>query len=188
MIVTLQSGQIIALALQLGGQAACVGTGLVFAQAAIGKLRNRDILPGVIANYRVLPAALVRPVTVLLAPVELVTAAALWLGSPVGVAVAIVLLLAFAGAMDVNIRRGRRHIDCGCGLSRLRQPLSRALVARNLVLAALLLPALAGGRPAATVADGLAVALAGVALYVLVLLGNALASLASSPLSAPRRS
>jgi hypothetical protein len=51
-------------------------------------------------------------------------------------------LLLFALAMGVNLRRGRRHIDCGCFQSALRQTLSWTLVARNVVLASLMAVAL----------------------------------------------
>ena len=45
------------------------------------------------------------------------------------------LLILFAVAMGINIRRGRRHIDCGCFQSALKQTLSWILVARNAGLA-----------------------------------------------------
>ena len=48
------------------------------------------------------------------------------------------LLLLFAAAMAINIVRGRRHIDCGCFQSALKQTLNWILVARNCGLAALL--------------------------------------------------
>ena len=48
------------------------------------------------------------------------------------------LLILFAVAMAINIRRGRRHIDCGCFQSALKQTLSWILVARNAALALLL--------------------------------------------------
>jgi hypothetical protein len=47
------------------------------------------------------------------------------------------LLLLFALAMGINLRRGRRHIDCGCFQNALKQTLSWALVMRNVVLALL---------------------------------------------------
>lgn len=43
-----------------------------------------------------------------------------------------VLILGYACAMAVNLRRGRRSIDCGCG--GVPMPLSKSLVVRNLVL------------------------------------------------------
>lgn len=169
------------------GYAGALGVGLVFAQAAIAKLRHRELLAGVIANYRLLPATLVAPAALLLAPTELVIAAGLLLGGqPPAALAAIVLLVIFAAAMGINIARGRRAIDCGCGRSHLRQPLSWLLVARNLVLAALLVPRLLPG--AAPTSTELAVALAsGLAVFVVVQLFNAIGALAASPLAAQRR-
>ena len=43
------------------------------------------------------------------------------------------LLLAYAAVMAINLVRGRRFIDCGCGGA--AQPLSLGLVLRNVVLA-----------------------------------------------------
>lgn len=43
-----------------------------------------------------------------------------------------VLILSYAVAMAINLFRGRRSIDCGCGGAPM--PLSKSLVIRNLVL------------------------------------------------------
>lgn len=43
-----------------------------------------------------------------------------------------VLILSYAVAMAINLFRGRRSIDCGCGGAPM--PLSKSLVVRNLVL------------------------------------------------------
>ncbi len=133
----------------LEGLAASIGVGLVFVTAAIGKLRHRHLLPGVIANYRLLPEPLVAGAALVLAPAELLIGAALLLGErSVAPAAAIALLLLFATAMAINIQRGRDHIDCGCGHAALRQQLGWPLVARNVVLAAMLLPRpIAAGTP-----------------------------------------
>lgn len=169
------------------GLAGAMGVGLVFLQAALAKLRHRDLLPGVIANYRLLPNALVGPAALLLAPTEFVVALGLLLGGQsLAAAAAIALLVIFATAMGINIARGRRQIDCGCGRSQLRQPLSWLLVVRNLLLAALLVPRVLPGT-APTYAD-LAIALAGgLAVFVIVQLFNAIGALAASPLAASRR-
>ncbi|GEN98526.1 hypothetical protein NSE01_03590 [Novosphingobium sediminis] len=169
------------------GLAGAMGVGLVFLQAAHAKLRHRELLAGVIANYRLLPAALVAPAALLLAPAELVIAIGLLLGgNMLAAGAAIMLLLIFAAAMGVNIARGRREIDCGCGRSQLRQPLSWLLVTRNIVLAALLVPQLFPAAPRTT-AD-LAIAFAGgLAVFVIVQLFNAIGALAASPLAAQRR-
>ncbi len=169
------------------GLAGAMGVGLVFLQAALAKLRHRELLAAVIANYRLLPAALVAPAAILLAPAEIAVAIGLLLGGQaLAAAAAITLLVIFAAAMGVNITRGRRAIDCGCGRSQLRQPLSWLLVSRNLVLAALLVPRLLPSE-VPTTAD-LAVALAGgLAFFVIVQLFNAIGALAASPLAASRR-
>ncbi len=168
-------------ALPLLGVAASVAVALLFAVAGIDKLRHRDLLPGVIANYRLLPDALVAPAAALLPGVELLVAAGLLLGfAPLAPMVAIALLLVFAAGMAINIGRGRRHIDCGCGHVGLRQQLGWSHVARNLVLATALLPALAAGRAHLGMADAALGAAAGVALYLLLLMFSALGALAAS--------
>jgi hypothetical protein len=169
------------------GLAGAMGVGLVFLQAAFAKLRHRELLSGVIANYRLLPSALVGPAALLLAPAELAVALGLLLGGQaLAATVAIALLVIFAAAMGINIIRGRREIDCGCGRSQLRQPLSWLLVVRNLVLAAILVPRV---LPGATPTESeLAIAFAGgLAVFVIVQLFNAIGALAASPLAASRR-
>ena len=79
-------------ALPLLGVAASVAVALLFAVAGIDKLRHRDLLPGVIANYRLLPDALVAPAAALLPGVELL--------------VAVGLLLGFAGVADHQFAPG----------------------------------------------------------------------------------
>ena len=169
------------LALPLLGVAASVAVALLFAVAGIDKLRHRDLLPGVIANYRLLPDALVAPAAALLPGVELLVAAGLLLGfAPLAPLVAIALLLVFAAAMAINIGRGRRHIDCGCGHVGLRQSLGWGQVVRNLVLATALLPALAAGRADLGMADAALGAAAGVALYLVLLMFSAVGALVAS--------
>lgn len=163
--------------LLIAGLAASVYVGLVFLAAAIAKLRHRDLLPGVIANYRLLPAALVAPAAMLLPPVELLVAVGLLAGNrPMAVASAMALLLVFAAAMTVNIRRGRRHIDCGCSHAGLRQQLGWPMVVRNLLMAAALGLRLAvPGNP--TPVDIALAAVAGTIFYLLTLMFNALKAL-----------
>lgn len=161
------------------GYVAAVCVGLVFVVAGVSKLRHRDLLPGVIANYRLLPEAAVAPAALLLPIAELLVGAALIAGESLFAPLsAIALLLIFAAAMAVNLRRGRSHIDCGCGRSHLRQPLSWALVVRNVALAAALLPRLAlGGWPAL---PQLAIALAaGASIFLFYLLFNTLRTLSA---------
>lgn len=113
---------------------------LVFLTAAYGKFRHWAVFQGVVANYRLLPQLLVAPLAYLLPPFEalLGTALLLGLGSPWAELGAAALLMLFAIAMGINVARGRRHIDCGCFQSTLKQSLSWKLVIRNLVLSLLL--------------------------------------------------
>jgi hypothetical protein len=143
---------------------------LVFATAVVGKVRHRHELAGVVANYRLLPERLAAPAAWAIVGLECMTALSLVSGALLagGAALAIVLLGGFALAMAVNLARGRREIDCGCFQSGLRQRLSAALVARNLILAACLTPLLAAGGTGATRlqwVDGLGAGLAAYALY-----------------------
>ena len=166
--------------------AASIGVGAIFLVAAIAKLRNRALLPGVIANYRLLPEMLVTPAAILLPITELGVGAALILGSrPLAPLLAMALLLVFAAAMAINIRRGRRHIDCGCGHAGLRQDLGWGMVARNLVLVALLALRLVGdgGLDASNIAVA---AMSGLALFVITMMFNALNALPGRQLGSSR--
>jgi hypothetical protein len=118
---------------------------LIFGAAALGKIAAWDELEGVVRNYRVLPSPLVLPVAWLLPPVELILAVGLLLSAtraPAALGM-LVLLLVFAGAIGVNVARGRTDIDCGCFHSSLKQSLSWWLVVRNIVLAGMALLAIA---------------------------------------------
>jgi uncharacterized membrane protein YphA (DoxX/SURF4 family) len=166
---------------QLLSSAALAGricAGLVFALAALDKMRHWRVLEGVIGNYRLLPSRLVRPAAYVLPPVELALAAALLSGIMIlpAAAAAMTLLLIFALAMAINIRRGRDFIDCGCHQSFLRQTLKPALVARNLLLTALLSVSLASPLmpPAGPATIGVA---AGLALFLLYLIANTVIAL-----------
>lgn len=138
---------------------------LLFASAAAHKLRDRSAFAGVLHAYRLVPAALVPAVAMAVAVLELLVAAALAGGHRLGPAGALALLGLYSLALAVNLARGRRTIDCGCGALGARQPISEWLLVRNALLAgaaAALLPPL-GARPLAwvdwlTVAGGVAVA------------------------------
>jgi hypothetical protein len=154
----------------------CVG--LVFMLAAVQKAMHWRILPGVVANYRMLPRWMVSPASALLPPVEMILSILLLsaLLRPWPVLAAMALLALFAGAMAINITRGRDQIDCGCGETFLRQTLNWTLVARNFVLAALLLPSLPMSAPI-SMSLALSSAAAGIGLFLLCLLLNILAAL-----------
>jgi hypothetical protein len=154
--------------------------GLAFLLAAIQKASHWRILPGVIANYRLLPAWAVAPAASLLPPIEVALAILLLSAQlrPWPVAAAIVLLALFAAAMAINLKRGLDHIDCGCGQSFLKQTLSWPLIWRNAGLMALLLPSLlpAHFMPMPIILTGVAT---GFGFFLLYLLFNTFAALPS---------
>jgi hypothetical protein len=144
--------------------------GLVFATAVAGKIRHRHELPGVVANYRLLPEGLAATAAWMIVSLECLAAlsllSGLWLAA--GATLAIVLLGGFALAMAINLARGRREIDCGCFQLGLRQRLSAGLVMRNVALAIFLVPLLTAAVASARTlqwVDGLGAGLAAFALY-----------------------
>jgi hypothetical protein len=108
----------------------------ILAIAAIHKLRDRATFEGQLAGYDLLPAGLIHPASRAIPLIEAAIALFLLARSEHASITATLLLLAYAGAMGLNLMRGRSDIDCGCGGADGRQVLHWALVLRNLVLAA----------------------------------------------------
>ena len=127
------------------GIALRLGLALVFARAALHKLRDPQGFALSFAGYRLLPETWVGPFARGVPLVECGVALALLLGSRIGVPAALALLGAYTLAIGLNLARGRRDIDCGCAGPAGGQPLSGALVLRNL---GLILLALLSGLPA----------------------------------------
>lgn len=154
----------------------CVG--LVFLTAAAQKVFHWRVLPGVIANYRLLPGWAVGPAASLLPPLEMILAVLLlsaWF-QPWPALAAMSLLVLFASAMAINLKRGRDTIDCGCGQTFLKQTLRWTLVWRNAGLAGLLLPSLLlpGSETLSGMLTGMA---AGLGFFLLYLALNIFAAL-----------
>jgi uncharacterized membrane protein len=134
----------------------------LFGAAALHKLRARQRWPAVVRQYRVLPEPLAAPVALLVPLIEVLAAAALlWPHTRAAGAVTVAaLLLAYAWALAINLRRGRRSIDCGCFGSQRRQGIAPWMLGRNLVLAALALALLlpTNGRALSAAEPSLALA------------------------------
>jgi hypothetical protein len=114
---------------------------LVLASGAASKLYDRWDFARAIEAYEILPERLV-PVFAMTWPLlELAAGVLLLPGATrgLGIVLALLVLLAASAAVVVNLARGRRMLDCGCGGLSGRQPVSWWLVVRNGVLAALLL-------------------------------------------------
>lgn len=142
---------------------------LVFLSAALGKARHHLAFQGVLANYRLLPDFAVVPLALTLPALEAAVGAALLCTPSAWPQLSAAgLLVVFALAMAINLMRGRRHIDCGCFQSALKQELSWTLVARNAVLTALLALPLAAGRASPSGMGALEGLLTGVVLFLLL--------------------
>lgn len=115
---------------------------LLFVTAGLHKLADLPSHRAQMADYRVLPQALLAPVSQVLPWVELAVGFG-WLvpvSRTAAASVAAFLLLVYALAMAVNLARGRHHVSCGCGTTTGGDSLiSPWLVGRNLALACLAL-------------------------------------------------
>lgn len=155
---------------------------LVFLFAAAHKLRApRDFL-ATLRGYGLVPESIAPALAVLVAGAELFAGAGLLVPATqrAGALAAIGLLGVYGASIAINLGRGRRDIDCGCGGPSARQPLSGWLVLRNACLAALGIAALlpSSGRPLELL-DGFTIAAAVGVLYLQYLASNLL--LASAP-------
>jgi hypothetical protein len=113
---------------------------LLFFSAALYKLRDLGYFAEILAAYELLPAG-VAPAARLLPLFELAVGAGLLSGGlrPTAAAAGAVLLLLYAAAIAINLRRGRNDLSCGCGGTYQRRPIAAWMVYRNLALAAALL-------------------------------------------------
>lgn len=108
---------------------------LLFATAAVHKLRDPRDFRTTLADYEILPPAFVGLGVGALVAAESVVAMMLLLigGATAGLA-SLALLALYSFAIGLNLLRGRRQIDCGCLGPAFRQPLSAGLILRNAIL------------------------------------------------------
>ncbi len=109
----------------------------IFAVALSHKGRAWPRFKAALAAYDIVPHLLVSPAALILAASEALALVLLLVWHPSGPPMAAVLLATYGVAIAVNVVRGRRHIDCGCGDEPV--PVSWALVLRNICLIALAL-------------------------------------------------
>ena len=122
--------------IDLGG-ASLLGT------AAVHKIRDFDGFAALFAAYEIAPARGSRTLAALVPAIELTAALALpWPATHRAAALAAAALIALYGAaIGLNLARGRRNLDCGCGDPRDRRPIAGWMVWRNALVAALLVAA-----------------------------------------------
>jgi len=119
--------------------ASAVAVAVLLASAASHKLRAPMRFARQVEDYGLLPASLVGPVARVLPVIEGIIAFALLVPAsrPVAALAATALILFYAGAIGINLWRGRRDIDCGCSGPGQMQPLRPVLLLRNAILAGL---------------------------------------------------
>jgi hypothetical protein len=124
---------------------------LLFASAGLHKLRDVRRFAEIFAAYGVATAVSRWRLSWMVPVLELAVAVGLLFeGARLYAALAgIVLLLAYASAIRINLRRGRRDLACGCGGPDERRPIALWMVWRNIFIALILVCALApwGTRP-----------------------------------------
>ncbi len=108
---------------------------IVFAASAATKFASIAEFTVALANYKLLPAAIVIPAAWIIPLLEACAALGFLFTATrtCAAATASALLVIFTAAIAINLARGRQ-IDCGCFGFGLRQTLNGWLVARNLVL------------------------------------------------------
>lgn len=111
---------------------------LLFASAAVHKLRDLPAFRVALEAYELLPGPLTRLGAPALVAAEFGTMVLLLspAARPWGFAAAGLLLAVYTAAIGVNLLRGRLGIDCGCFGPALRLELSAGLLARNALLLA----------------------------------------------------
>jgi len=154
---------------------------LLFASAAAHKLRDLARFDEIFSAYGMIPA-ISRLRISWAVPVAEISVAVGLAGIPTrpyAAILGILLLLGYAAAIAVNLRRGRRDLACGCGGPDERRPISAWMVWRNILIAVLLAGAFAPWTERAlTLTDGFTIVF-GVLTIALIylcadqLLGNA---------------
>jgi hypothetical protein len=122
------------------GALIAISFAVLFASAAVHKWRDLESFETAFAAYELLPQIPKRHLSWLVPLCESAVALGLLApGTRVICAVAgALLLLGYAGAIALNLHRGRRDIACGCGGPDQRRPIAGWMGWRNLVLALLL--------------------------------------------------
>jgi len=121
--------------------ASALAIAVLLASAATHKLRAPARFRKQLADYQLLPDALVRPIARMIPVAELMIAFALLVPAwrIYAALTAAGLMALYAAAIGINLWRGRRDIDCGCAGPDQAQPLRPVLLLRNSALVGLAL-------------------------------------------------
>jgi hypothetical protein len=110
---------------------------LLFASASAHKLRDLKRFDEIFSAYGLLTGVARLRMSWSVPVLELAVAGGLLFDEsrPYAATVGIVLLLTYAAAIAVNLRRGRRDLACGCGGPDERRPIAPWMVWRNILVA-----------------------------------------------------
>lgn len=149
----------------------------VFWLAALHKWRDGDVVRAGLADYQLLPDALVRLLPPTLALLEILLAVGLLIPAmaPLAALAAAFLLAGYTLVLATGLLLGREVRDCGCGGAGGNQPLKGWLVPRNLILTAMAVAVSlgeAGGRTDFYLAVPMALFMLGCYLAVEQLMAN----------------
>jgi hypothetical protein len=109
---------------------------VLFLNSAIHKVQDYRDFVSIISGYKLVPISTVWVLGGIVTFTEFLAVLGLLLTVPFLKYLAALLLVGYAIAIQVNVARGRTEIDCGCGGQ--SQPISQALVVRNVAIAILL--------------------------------------------------
>lgn len=107
--------------------------GYIFVLAGLHKCKAPAEFGTTLANYKILPESLARQGVYLVPVAEIMTGVALLIPAAATLAAfsAGTLLCIYIAAIGINLLRGRRNIDCGCGGPAQKQSISEWMIVRN---------------------------------------------------------
>lgn len=108
----------------------------IFVVASIHKWKDLAAFKVILENYQILPTTLLGTFTLIIPAMEIATGVALLIPilTPVAAILAASLLLMYMLGIGINLLKGRRTIDCGCGGTDNKQAISEWLLVRNGIL------------------------------------------------------
>lgn len=113
---------------------------ILMLSSAVLKVRRFDDFQRALVGYKLLPPASSKPAAIAIVAAEFAAGLLAAAGVTAGYVAAGLLIAIYAAAMAINLLRGRRHIDCGCGGE--PQPIGWWLVTRNVALISICLVAM----------------------------------------------
>ena len=116
---------------------------LLFGVGAAHKIMAPAVFRSAIDDYRLIPRSVSGVIAVCLVAAELLAAMLVLFPAAriTGFAAMAGLLVIYTAGIGINLYRGRRDMDCGCGGPASKHPISGWLVLRNLSLLGLVLTA-----------------------------------------------